>query len=147
MRQIEFPGKGFNVEEIARFASDLKTNFMPVRVRFYKATFKTSGAVKPITVFHAEPAKANYVTIHIKSREAIEFYRKLDSSGGYLFDENLSDENVRVVLNTLLKHRMRNIPAPKIQVVPTMPVQQQEPFFSKLFGIIQNLFSSLRSRL
>ena len=142
MRQIELPGKGFNPDEIARFAQDLGESFNPVRVRFFKAVYKSSDSDRPSNTFHTDPASANYVMIHLNRREAIHYYKRGGDVGGRFLDENLSDDSTRIVLNKLLANRMRNIPAPKIQVLPTQHVQQEEPILSKIISSFLNLFKS-----
>ncbi len=146
MKQIELPGRYFNPEEIVRFTEDLKEHFSPVRVRFFKAEFRSEEAVKPTHVFRADPIKANYAVVNLNSRTAIEFFKRSNVKG-HVYDENLGEEEVRAIQNVLLKNRMQNIPAPKIKVMPTLSVAAQPPsIFSKIFEVFEKFLSALKSR-
>ena len=143
MRNIDFPGRGFNVEEILSFAENLKQSFHSVRVRFYRAEFREDN-FRPSHVARTEPGQANYILIHLNGRESIQFHKKRGGSGAYLFDDNLSEFDAQAVLKTLAQNRARNAPQPPKIAVHQLP--PEKPFFSKLLDSIGKLFSSFKPR-
>lgn len=139
MEKISLAAGSINPEKINSLQSDLKKNFHIVRVKFFRADLPKADFGRPKNVFHIEPGKANYVTVHLANRECLEFHKTALHSSAFFYNENFSGTDLKIIMDALLRHGFYkpHLPPPRPVIMPVI----EKPFYAGIFDWIKEIFA------